>query len=138
MIQPLPKALIIDDEPDLLSLLAISLRRMGVESVKAKSVQEAHNRLSKQTFQLCLTDLRLPDGSGLEIVKYVRENYSDTPVAVITAFGDPKTAVEALKSGAFDYVSKPLELNELHALVETALKIVPEAETPHTIITYSP
>ena len=92
-----PIALIIDDEQDLLSLLAITLRRMGVESVKAANVQDALSQLDRKSFDLCLTDLRLPDGSGMEIVKYVQEKHSTVPVAVITAFGDPKTAVEALK-----------------------------------------
>lgn len=121
-----PTALIIDDEPDLLSLLAISLRRMGIESIKAADVQSACAKLDEQPYDFCLTDLRLPDGSGLDIVKYVQEKYSDTPIAVITAFGDPKTAVKALKSGAFDYVSKPIEVDELEHIVETALRVKSE------------
>ncbi len=119
----MPTALIIDDEPDLLSLLSISLRRMGIASVKASDVRSACRKLAEQTFDLCLTDLRLPDGSGLDIVKFVQKHQSDTPIAVITAFGDPKTAVKALKSGAFDYISKPIELDELEHIVETALRV---------------
>jgi two-component system response regulator PilR (NtrC family) len=118
-----PVALIIDDEPDLLSLLSISLRRMGIDSVKAPDVQSACARLKEQVFDLCLTDLRLPDGSGLDIVKFVQEQQDGTPIAVITAFGDPKTAVEALKCGAFDYISKPIETDELEHIVDTSLRV---------------
>ena len=118
-----PVALIIDDEQDLLSLLSITLRRMGVESTKAGNVAEAKSQLDRKSFDLCLTDLRLPDGSGMEIVKYIQENYSDTPVAVITAFGDPKTAVEALKLGAFDYIAKPIEVEQLQAIIESSIRL---------------
>ena len=118
-----PVALIIDDEQDLLSLLSITLRRMGVESIKAGNVAEAKSQLDRKSFDLCLTDLRLPDGSGMEIVKYIQENYSDTPVAVITAFGDPKTAVEALKLGAFDYIAKPIEVEQLQAIIESSIRL---------------
>ena len=118
-----PVALIIDDEQDLLSLLSITLRRMGVESLKAGNVAEAKSQLDRKSFDLCLTDLRLPDGSGMEIVKYIQENYSDTPVAVITAFGDPKTAVEALKLGAFDYIAKPIEVEQLQAIIESSIRL---------------
>lgn len=118
-----PVALIIDDEQDLLSLLSITLRRMGVESLKAGNVAEAKAQLDRNTFDLCLTDLRLPDGSGMEIVKYIQDNYSETPVAVITAFGDPKTAVEALKLGAFDYIAKPIEVEQLQAIIESSIRL---------------
>ena len=118
-----PVALIIDDEQDLLSLLSITLRRMGVESIKAGNVAEARSQLDRKSFDLCLTDLRLPDGSGMEIVKYIQENYGDTPVAVITAFGDPKTAVEALKLGAFDYIAKPIEVEQLQAIIESSIRL---------------
>jgi two-component system response regulator PilR (NtrC family) len=118
-----PVALIIDDEQDLLSLLSITLRRMGVESHKAGNVAEAKSQLDRRSFDLCLTDLRLPDGSGMEIVKYIQEKYSDTPVAVITAFGDPKTAVEALKLGAFDYIAKPIEVDQLKAIIESSIRL---------------
>jgi len=118
-----PVALIIDDEQDLLSLLSISLRRMGVESVKAASVGEAISQLEKRGFDLCLTDLRLPDGSGMEIVKHIQENHSNIPVAVITAFGNPQTAVEALKRGAFDYIAKPIEVKQLQAIVESSIRL---------------
>ena len=136
-----PVALIIDDEADLLSLLSISLRRMGVEAVKAANVAEAIGQLQRKQFDLCLTDLRLPDGSGMEIVKYIQDNHSDIPVAVITAFGDPKTAVEALKMGAFDYIAKPIEVDQLQAIVESSIRLnkAPEAIQPgRTLLGSSP
>ena len=118
-----PIALIIDDEKDILSLLAITLRRMGIESIKASTVAEAIATLDKQTFDLCLTDLRLPDGSGLDIVKHVQKAHSNVPIAVITAFGDPQTAVDALKMGAFDYVAKPIELEQLKSIINSSIKL---------------
>ena len=116
-------ALVVDDEPDLLSLLSISLDRMGVDCQKAESVGDAIDALGTREFDFCLTDLKLPDGTGLDIVHHIRIEAPTTPVAIITAFGDTKTAVTALKSGAFDYVSKPLDLKELDAMVSTALKL---------------
>ncbi len=124
-----PTALIIDDEQDLLSLMSITLRRMGVESIKAGTVAEAKSKLDGRGFDLCLTDLRLPDGSGMEIVRYIQENYSQVPVAVITAFGDPKTAVEALKLGAFDYIAKPIEVEQLKAIIDSSIRLS-SAEAP--------
>jgi len=117
-----PLALIIDDEPDLLSLLAITLGRMGIETIKAPTIKAAIQNLNLNEFDLCFTDLRLPDGNGLEIVKHIEENHLNTPVAVITAFGEPETAVHALKSGAFDYVCKPIELDVLENMVFNALQ----------------
>ncbi len=125
MSQESPTALIIDDEPDLLSLLSISLKRMGVESIKAADVKSALKTLDRSDIDLCFTDLRLPDGSGLEVVRHVQKHHRNIPIAVITAFGEPSTAVQALKSGAFDYVSKPIEISELQAMVETALRLIP-------------
>ncbi len=127
-----PVALIIDDEQDLLSLLSITLRRMGVESVKAGNVAEAMTQLGKRSYDLCLTDLRLPDGSGMDIVKHIQENHSEIPVAVITAFGDPKTAVEALKLGAFDYIAKPIEVEQLQAIIETSIRLSETEAAPDT------
>lgn len=125
-----PIALIIDDEQDLLSLMAITLRRMGVESVKAGTVTEAKAKLDNRSFDLCLTDLRLPDGSGMDIVRYIQDNYSQVPVAVITAFGDPKTAVEALKLGAFDYIAKPIEVEQLKAIIDSSIRLGSTEEAP--------
>ncbi|NND00451.1 MAG: sigma-54-dependent Fis family transcriptional regulator [Gammaproteobacteria bacterium] len=128
-----PVALIIDDEQDLLSLLSITLRRMGVESIKAGNVAEAKAKLDSRQFDLCLTDLRLPDGTGMEIVKYVQDHHDNTPIAVITAFGDPKTAVEALKLGAFDYIAKPIEVEQLQAIIESSIRLGESKEAEATV-----
>ena len=132
-----PVALIIDDEQDLLSLLSISLRRMGIDSVKAGTIGEAMAQLERKSFDLCLTDLRLPDGTGMDIVKHIQEKHSDIPVAVITAFGDPKTAVEALKHGAFDYIAKPIEVEQLESIVESSIRLgetEPVSDTKRTLL----
>ncbi len=118
-----PIALIIDDEEDLLSLMSITLRRMGVESIKAGTVGEAKEKLDSRPFDLCLTDLRLPDGSGMDVVRHIQAHHSSVPVAVITAFGDPKTAVEALKLGAFDYIAKPIEVEQLKAIIDSSIRL---------------
>ena len=128
--QPAALALIIDDEPDLLALLSISLGRMGIKSVKAGDLQTARRQLAQRPFDLCLTDLRLPDGSGMEIVRHVQAHHPDTPIAVITAYGDLKTAVEALQHGAFDYVAKPVEVAQLQSLVQTALRLKQTGDSP--------
>jgi two-component system response regulator PilR (NtrC family) len=128
-----PTALIIDDEPDQLSLLAMSLKRMGVDSIKTPDVKAALKALDHNKIDLCFTDLRLPDGSGLEVVRYVQKHHPDVPIAVITAFGEPSTAVQALKSGAFDYVSKPIEVLELQAMVTTALRLMPTESSVEAI-----
>ena len=118
----IPTVLIIDDEPDLLDLVELTLANMGLNAVRAKDVAEAKTRIAERTFDLCLTDMRLPDGDGLQIVRHVAEVSPSTPVAVITAHGSADNAVAALKAGAFDYVSKPVSLEQLRALVRTALK----------------
>ncbi len=117
------KALIIDDEPDLTELLAITLERMGIECRLANDVTTALNLLKKETFQLCLSDMHLPDGSGLDIVQTIQKLYPQTPVAVITAYGSTEMAVTVLKAGAFDFVAKPIELPRLRDLVRNALKV---------------
>ena len=118
--------LVIDDEQDILDLLSITLKRMDLECLTAANLKDGKNLLSKQTIDLCLTDMRLPDGDGLDFVEWMQKDYSHIPVAVITAHGNVKTAVKALKLGAFDFVSKPVDLNWLRKLVQTAIKI--EAE----------
>jgi len=118
-----PLALIIDDEPDIRELLEITLARMDIDSHSAGSVKEALQRLAADRYQLCLVDMRLPDGSGIDVVRHVAANIPDTPIAVITAHGNMQTAVEALKAGAFDFVSKPVDLPVLRRLVETALRL---------------
>ena len=122
-----PKALIVDDEPDILELLEITLTRMGIDCVAAASLSEARSKLAIAEFQLCLTDMKLPDGSGLELITEIQQTYPNTPVAMITAHGNMGTAIQALKSGAFDFVSKPVDLAVLRGLVSTALKL---AEAP--------
>ena len=121
-----PKALIVDDEPDILELLNITLARMGIDCVTAANLGEARSKLSQFGFQLCLTDMKLPDGDGLELVADIQQNYPTTPVAVITAHGNMGSAIQALKSGAFDFVSKPVDLTVLRGLVSTALKLSEE------------
>jgi two-component system response regulator PilR (NtrC family) len=118
-----PLALIIDDEPDIRELLEITLARMDVDSRSVGTVGEALAQLATQRFDLCLVDMRLPDGSGIDIVRHVAGELPDTPIAVITAHGNMQTAVEALKAGAFDFVSKPVDLPVLRRLVETALRV---------------
>jgi two-component system response regulator PilR (NtrC family) len=118
-----PLTLIVDDEPDIRELLEITLARMQIDSRPAGSVREALARLGEQHFDLCLVDMRLPDGSGIDIVRHVAAEHPETPVAVITAHGNMETAVEALKAGAFDFVSKPVDLPVLRRLVETALRV---------------
>jgi two-component system response regulator PilR (NtrC family) len=113
----------VDDEPDILELLELTLAPMKVACQKASSLDEAGKRLQQHSFDLCLTDMRLPDGDGIELVRLISQDYPATPVAVITAHGSVETAVEALKSGAFDFISKPVNLRALRKLVEVALKI---------------
>ncbi|HFB64251.1 MAG TPA: sigma-54-dependent Fis family transcriptional regulator [Aeromonadales bacterium] len=123
MTDPQPIVLIIDDEPDILQLLSITLNRMKLKTVTARDVKEANKRLVEQKYDFCLTDMRLPDGSGLDIIRTIQKGTPDTPVAVLTAHGNMDTAVKALKLGAFDYVSKPIELPKLRELVKSALKL---------------
>ncbi len=118
-----PIALIIDDEPDIRELLEITLGRMGIESCSTADVASALDALKSQPFDLCLADMRLPDGNGIDIVRHVARHYPETPIAMITAHGNMDTAIEALKAGAFDFVSKPVDLSVLRRLVETALRV---------------
>jgi two-component system response regulator PilR (NtrC family) len=124
-----PKVLVIDDEPDLLELLELTLSRMGLDTSRAESVGEAIRMLDREPFDLCLTDMRLPDGEGLRVVEHINQKGLDVPVAVITAYGSAENAVAALKAGAFDYLAKPVALEQLRALVKQALK-VPEKPQP--------
>ena len=127
--------LVVDDEPDICELLTITLNRMGLETLIAGSVTAALAHLNQHRFDLCLTDMRLPDGSGLDIVSHIQTHFPDLPVAVITAYGSIETAVESLKAGAFDFVSKPVDLKILRRLVTAALDLSntpqhPEPRTP--------
>lgn len=121
-----PQALIIDDEPDILELLTMTLAGMSVDCVTAENLAQAEQALKQQKFDLCLTDMRLPDGNGLDFVKKLQQISPELPVAVITAYGSMDLAVQALKSGAFDFVSKPVRLNVLRDLVSAALKLSPD------------
>jgi len=118
-----PKVLVVDDEPDLLELLELTLSRMGLDTERAATVAEALALLDRESFDLCLTDMRLPDGEGLRVVEHINQHGLDVPVAVITAFGSAENAVAALKAGAFDYLAKPVALEQLRALVKQALKV---------------
>ena len=122
------KALIVDDELDILDLLSMALRRIEVAATPAADVAEAKRLLDSSQFDFCLTDLRLPDGDGLDILNYIQAVAPDTPCAVITAHGDVDTAVEALKLGAFDFVAKPVDLDQLRKLADSALRLKPKAE----------
>ncbi len=118
-----PLALIVDDEPDIRELLELTLGRMSVDTRAAASLADAQRLLGEASFDLCLTDMRLPDGDGLQLVETIQQHYPDLPVAVITAHGNMETAVQALKAGAFDFVSKPVDLQVLRNLVNGALKL---------------
>ena len=118
-----PCALIVDDEPDLLSLLAISLGKMAIRTSRASNLAEARHLIGKSRFDFCLTDMRLPDGDGLELVEHIQRQAPETPVAVITAYGSTETAIRALKAGAFDFIAKPLEVEQLRSVVEAALRL---------------
>jgi len=116
-------ALIVDDERDIRELLVLTLGRMGLRIDTAANLGEAREQLSRNTYDLCFTDMRLPDGNGIELVGEISRNYPRTPVAMITAFGNIELAVEALKAGAFDFVSKPVDLTVLRGLVKHALEL---------------
>ena len=116
--------LIVDDEADIRELLDLTLARMGLSADLAGTVAEARALLAQKTYRLCLTDMRLPDGDGLDLVRYIGENIRDLPVAVITAFGSLENAVQVLKAGAFDYIAKPVSLEQLRALVKSVFNLL--------------
>jgi two-component system response regulator PilR (NtrC family) len=118
-----PIVLIVDDEPDIRELLSITLMRMNLEPRTADNVAGAQKLLRAEKFDLCLTDMRMPDGSGLDLVEWMQTHAPEVPVAVITAHGNVESAVKALKLGAFDFVSKPLDLADLRKLVNAAIKV---------------
>ncbi len=119
--------LLVDDEPDILELLEMTLTGMGLKVDKARGVREAVRLLAEKRYDLCLTDMRMPDGDGLEVVRYITAKRMDLPVAVITAHGNMENAITVLKAGAFDYLAKPLSLEQLRSLVKSALSL-PHAE----------
>jgi len=118
-----PVVLVVDDEPDLLELVSLTLSRMNLTTRTASDLNGARRLLKAERFDLCLTDMRLPDGDGLELVAWIQENKASVPVAVITAHGNVESAVRALKLGAFDFVSKPLDLGVLRKLVGSAIRL---------------
>ncbi|HTL19934.1 MAG TPA: sigma-54 dependent transcriptional regulator [Steroidobacteraceae bacterium] len=118
-----PVVLVVDDEPDLLELVSLTLGRMSLRTRTAGDLDAARRLLKAERFDLCLTDMRLPDGDGLDLVAWIQEHRASVPVAVITAHGNVESAVRALKLGAFDFVSKPLDLGILRKLVGSAIKL---------------
>jgi len=125
-----PRVLVVDDEPDIRELLDLTLVKMGIAVESVGTVADAKQRLAQTRFDLCLTDMRLADGEGLELVRHIGALGVDLPVAVITAYGSADNAVAALKAGAFDYVSKPVGLEKLRALVKSALSLPDRQQAP--------
>jgi len=121
-----PNVLLVDDEPDILELLELALRKMGLDVDRAGNMREALTKLAAHPYDLCLTDMRLPDGDGLQVVQHIAQRNLDVPVAVITAHGNMENAVTALKAGAFDYLSKPVSLDQLRALVKSRAEAAPD------------
>jgi two-component system, NtrC family, response regulator PilR len=124
------QVLVVDDEPDIRELLERTLIKMGLGVASVGTVSEAKEKLKDERFDLCLTDMRLPDGEGLELVRHIAALGADLPVAVITAYGSADNAVAALKAGAFDYVSKPVGLEQLRALIKSALSLPDRGQAP--------
>ncbi|MFP5383914.1 MAG: sigma-54-dependent transcriptional regulator [Gammaproteobacteria bacterium] len=116
-------ALVVDDEPDIRELVSLTLSRMDLRVETAASLAEAKSKLAGTNFDLCFTDMQLGDGNGIELVRHIQKNCPQTPVAVITAYGNMETAISALKEGAFDFVAKPVDLQRLRDLVQSALKL---------------
>lgn len=123
-----PTALIVDDEPDIRELLELTLLKMDVASTSVENLGAAHDALEQQQFDLCLADMRLPDGDGIDLVRHINNHYPWLPVAMITAHGNMEIAVTALKAGAFDFISKPVDLPVLRKLVGTALELAAQNE----------
>jgi two-component system response regulator PilR (NtrC family) len=117
------RVLVVDDEADIRELVVLTLMRMGIEADSAETCAQARARLAERSYDLCLTDMRLPDGDGLAVLSHIAEKYGNTPVAVITAYGSTVNAVAALKAGAFDYLAKPIQLKQLREVVTSALHL---------------
>lgn len=131
--------LIVDDEPPIRELLEITLSRMQLKAYSTGSLQEARAQLMHHHYDLCLTDMRLPDGNGLELVQYIQQQHPHMPVAMITAYGSVETAITALKAGAFDFLTKPVDIKRLRELINNALRLkhkvppsLPNEQTEHT------
>lgn len=123
MTQPSSRVLVVDDEEDIRTLIGMALKRMGHVPVTAESVAEARARLAENSIDLCLTDMRLPDGSGFDVIAHIQHTAPRIPVAVITAYSNTQDAIDSLKAGAFDFVSKPLQAEQLSRLVDAALTL---------------
>ncbi len=126
------RCLIVDDEADIRELLAMTLERMGIDTFSACNLQEAKLLLKERQYAVCLTDMQMPDGSGLDLVQYIGEFHAGLPVAVITAHASADNAVSALKAGAFDYLSKPISLKQLRPVIEFAIKLTTQASNSST------
>jgi len=124
------RVLVVDDESDIRELLDMTLARMGLACDCAANIAEARHLLAQHAYRLCLTDMRMPDGDGIELVRHIEATCPTVPVAVITAHGSTENAVAALKAGAFDYLSKPVSLAQLRTLVKSALALPESRETP--------
>lgn len=124
------RVLIVDDEADIRALVEITLSRMGLKTAAAATLAEARALLAAGEYDACITDMRLPDGDGISLVRHLQHNAPQTPVAVITAYGSADAAVESLKAGAFDFVSKPVDVSILRKLVDSALKLRKSAPQP--------
>ena len=124
-----PHALVVDDEPDIRELIEITLERMDVATTAVANLGDAYRAAKKSPFDLCLTDMRLPDGNGIDLIRHMHQHHPGVPVAMITAHGNMRSAIEALKAGAFDFVSKPVDLQVLRNLIGTALKLGDRAAT---------
>lgn len=130
-----PLVLLVDDEEDLCLLMQMTLARMGIKTHLAYRVEQAKKFFSEFQYDACLTDLNLPDGNGLDLVKHVTQTYPNTPIAVLTAYGNMDIAIEALKAGAFDFVSKPVNQNHLDQLIQKALnRPQPEQEAAESAL----
>jgi two-component system response regulator PilR (NtrC family) len=127
---PTQSVLIVDDEPDIRELLDITLSRMGLQTHSAATLKEAREIVAREQPDLCLTDMRLPDGNGISLVEHIQQEFPHIPVAMITAHGSVEAAIAALKAGAFDFISKPIELENLRRLVSSALQL--EVDTSRT------
>lgn len=127
------RVLIVDDEPDIRELLEITLGRMSLQTSSAEDLAGARRLLATEKFNLCLTDMKLPDGDGIELVKHISNDFNQLPVAMITAHGNTETAIKALKAGAFDFVSKPVDLQKLRDLVTSALSLSQQDDSTENV-----
>jgi two-component system response regulator PilR (NtrC family) len=117
--------LIVDDEPDIRKLLALTVRKLGLEAFCAEDLAGARSMLGQRDFQFCITDMKLPDGNGIELIEHIQQHHQNLPAAVITAYGSMDVAVDAMKAGAFDFLTKPVDLERLRSLIDNALRLAP-------------